>query len=181
MRSTLFLRRASVMTSVISQKMCSKIQKMCVQHWQHNRIPGLAFVGAGFIKNADDANIIVHRLHHWPKHPFRTQHLWLLQSHQMWNSNLLVVSQISWGELEVTEAVCPQQIFLSHWHLSLCKHSLTGTFCHVSTVSLTPLFESALSHQLAPFLNQHCLTGTLCDMHACTHPHPHSSKQTKLS
>ena len=51
-----------------------------------------------------------------------------------------------------------------------------GTFSHVSTVSLTPLFKSTLSHWHLP----------LCDTHTCMHTcctckHPHSSKPMKLS
>jgi len=41
---------------------------------------------------------------------------------------------------------------LSHWHLSMCKHCLTGTFSYVSTVSLVPLFKSTLSQGHSPYV-----------------------------
>jgi len=55
--------------------------------------------------------------------------------------------------LEATVVVCPQPIVLCHWHLSSRKNCLVETFCHVSTVSLTPSFESTLS--LVPSLVRH--------------------------
>ena len=66
------------------------------------------------------------------------------------------------NQLDATAVVCPQHFWeLSHRHLSTCKHCLTGTFSHVSTVSLAPLFESALFQGHLPF----------CDMHECMQPH----------
>jgi len=48
---------------------------------------------------------------------------------------------------------------LTHdWHLSMFKHCLTGTFSHVSTVSL------------APFLIQHCPRGNFPYV-TCMHTH----------
>jgi len=49
----------------------------------------------------------------------------------------------------------------------VCKHCVTGTFSHVSTFSLAPLFESTLFHGHPP----------LCDIHACAHAHMHATNE----
>jgi len=68
-------------------------------------------------------------------------------------------------KLDATDVVSPQHIwnwcFTHDWHLAMFKDCLTGTFCYVSTVSLTP------------FLNQLCPRGTFPYV-TCMHAHNHA-------
>jgi len=91
-------------------------------------------------------------LHDGNKHIVR-----LISAASEWSSHHLT-------KLDATDVVSPQHFWnwcpTHDWDLSTFKHCLTGTFCHVSTVSLAPFFNSTLSQGHLP----------LCDIHTHTQP-----------
>jgi len=79
----------------------------------------------------------------------------------LWNTTEIEVvtlgHKVNWRPLKLC---APNRFWeLSHWHLSLCKHSLTVTFSYVNAVSLSPFLMWIQSH-CHLYLNQNCLTGT---------------------